>query len=119
MEKSNEVREVLNEILTNRVYFIGEKDFGTWQNGKINERIRDFVEFFIEKYSPQSFQELKTEVKAMNKEGIKKEYEIKMHLVTDKDNYHTEKIGWNAYNTFREALEAIETQVFKNLGEYN
>lgn len=112
MEKSEKVREVLNEILTNQVYFIGERDFGTWQNGKINERIKDFVEFFLEKYNPQSFQELKIEVKAMNKQGIQKEYEIKAHFVTDKDAYHTKKTGWNAYNTFREALEAIENQVF-------
>lgn len=108
---------VLNEILTNKVYFIGEGDFGTWQNGKINERIRDFVEFYVDKFGSESFQELKVEVRVMNKEGIQKEYEIKTHFVTDKDTYHSKKTGWNAYNTFREGLEAIESQVFKNLGE--
>ena len=111
-------KEVLDEILKNNVYFIGEKDFGTWQNGKINERIRDFIQFYLEKFGSESFQELKVEVRPMNKEGVQEEHEIKIHLITDKGDYHTEKTGWNAYNTFREGLEAIESQVFKNLGDY-
>lgn len=105
-------KEVLDRILNNNVYFIGEKDFGTWQNGKINGRVRDFVKFYLEKFGSQSFQELKIEVRPMNKEGAQEELEIKIHFITDRGDYHTEKTGWNGYNTFREGLKAIENQVF-------
>jgi len=109
---------ILNQIFENYIYFIGDKDFGTWENEKIEERTKKFVDFYLDKFGSEGFQELKAEFRVMNKEGLQKEYEIKILFVTDKGSYHTEKTGWNAYNVFRDSIEAIENQVFKNREDY-
>ncbi len=108
MENPGNLQEGFNQ----NIYFIGEKDFGTWENERIKKRTQEFIDFYLDKFKEETFLELKIEIRAMNEEGNQKEYEIKILFVTDKENFHSEKTGWNAYNVFNDALKAIETQVF-------
>lgn len=106
-------KEILKEVFSDRVYLIGNKEISTWENSKIKDLIMKFIGSYVDKFGEVSFQELKIDFKAMNPEGRHTEYEINILLVTDKGKFHTKKTGWDAYNTFREGLEAIENQVFK------
>jgi len=110
--------EIIKRVFANKVYFIGGRDFGTWKNSKIKDTTNSFIEIYIDKFGEESFQELKAEFKMMNKEGLQKEYEIKVHFITDKGTNHTKKTGWDAYTVYKDAIEAIENQVFKSMGDY-
>ena len=109
-----EEKKILEEIFENKFHFVGESEFETGESSRIKEITKKFIGLFIDKFGAESFQELKADAKVMNDDGTKKEYEVRILFVTDKGSYHSEKNGWEGYLVFKDALEAIENQVYDN-----
>ncbi len=79
-------------------------------------RVRTLLSCFLDKYNPQldrdNLRELKIEVKSMNREGNRKEFEVKTDLFCDKGVFSSKQVGWNLYSTTKKTLTAIENQMF-------
>jgi hypothetical protein len=77
---------------------------------KIDERLDKFLIDYKKRLKTRTCKEFKTEFKTMHEEGNRAEYEVKIKLVTDFGVFHSEQVGWDAFNTFSDAIGAIKEQ---------
>ncbi len=78
---------------------------------EINKDLDRFLDLFEKKTGLNKLEELKFEVKKMNKEGKRTEHEVKLMLATDFGIFHSKKVGWNLQKAAKKSINAIKKQI--------
>lgn len=91
-----------------RILVRGEVDSGSMD--EIEKETEKFLDLFERKFGFGALREFKVEIREMHSSGGRKEYEIKISVITDLRNFSVKKVGWNLSIDYKHALEAVKNQ---------
>jgi len=85
----------------------------------IKNYLKEYVRLQSEKRNLKDILEIKIEVRTMNKQENRVKHEIKSKVITDKEVFHSKRVGWNCFMKFRESMESINSQLDKIINRKN
>jgi hypothetical protein len=104
--------ETVEKLLREKTRFVHEEDISKYMVDRLNIVLFDFLKLYIEVFGEESLKELRIEIRTMNKEGFKKEFEVKTDLFCDNGVFSVKKVGWNLYQLASKSLSVIKSKLF-------
>ncbi|MFA4960486.1 MAG: hypothetical protein WC548_02375 [Candidatus Pacearchaeota archaeon] len=99
-------------LLKERTKLIHEKEISHALSEKIYFILFNFIKIYSQRLNPDSFRELKVEIRIMNAEGSKKEFEVKSDFFCDNGIFSSKKVGWNLYEITKNSIASIKSKLF-------